>query len=93
MISGSIDLVVTEGDHLDVIDFKTDRAPVDGSRVEETHAEYVAQVRTYARMLQRAGVRTAKRRCGLLFTDPGACGGLPSPRALDLERPYLEPEP
>ena len=72
LVVGSIDLLGVEGERLDVIDFKTDRAPQDGERAQETHAAYVAQVAAYARMLERTGVSAGKKvRRGLLFTERG----------------------
>jgi ATP-dependent helicase/nuclease subunit A len=80
MVTGSIDLVVIDGERLDVIDFKTDRAPAEGSRVEDTHADYVAQVNGYARMLRGTGVSATKQvRCGLLFTETGRVWWVPAP--------------
>jgi ATP-dependent helicase/nuclease subunit A len=72
LVVGSIDLVGVEGERLHVIDFKTDRAPREGERVEETHAPYVAQVTAYARMLEQTRVSAGKTvRKGLLFTETG----------------------
>jgi len=73
LVVGSIDLISVDGDRLDIIDFKTDRAPGEGERAEGTHPAYVAQVSAYARMLDRTGVSSGKRvRRGLLFTETGA---------------------
>jgi ATP-dependent helicase/nuclease subunit A len=72
LVVGSIDFLGVDGERLDVIDFKTDRAPQEGERAEETHGEYVAQVAAYARMLERTGVSAGKKvRRGLLFTERG----------------------
>jgi ATP-dependent exoDNAse (exonuclease V) beta subunit len=72
LVVGSIDLVGVDGERLYVIDFKTDRAPREGERVEETHAAYVAQVTVYARMLERTRVSAGKSvHKGLLFTETG----------------------
>jgi ATP-dependent helicase/nuclease subunit A len=70
MLVGYIDLVHATDTHLTVVDFKTD-APVAGT-VESTHPEYVAQVRSYAELLKKAGVVGMRQlRCGLLFTADG----------------------
>ena len=70
LLSGYIDFVrVTEG-QIDVLDFKTDLPP-DG-QVEEAYPAYVSQVRTYARLLDDAGIAAGRAlRCGLLFTGDG----------------------
>jgi ATP-dependent helicase/nuclease subunit A len=82
MVTGSIDLLLVDGERLHVIDFKTDRAPAEGSRVEETHGAYVAQVNGYARMLMGTGVSATKKvRCGLLFTETGRVWWVPGPGA------------
>jgi ATP-dependent exoDNAse (exonuclease V) beta subunit len=72
LVVGSIDLLGVDGDRLDVIDFKTDRAPPQGALVAQTHAAYVAQVSAYVRMLDRTSVSAGKTvRAGLLFTEKG----------------------
>jgi ATP-dependent exoDNAse (exonuclease V) beta subunit len=72
LVVGAIDLLGVVEDRLDIIDFKTDRAPGEGERVEDTHPAYVAQVSAYARMLERTGVSAGKTvRRGLLFTETG----------------------
>ena len=71
LVSGYIDLVVATPEGLVVIDFKTDAPPRDDART--AYPGYVAQVATYARLLDventpaRRSVRSA-----LLFTANGA---------------------
>ena len=75
LVQGYADLVgVASGEPggLTVVDFKTDAPPAPGARVQETHAEYVAQVRAYARMMEDLGVaEPGSVRSGLLFTASG----------------------
>jgi ATP-dependent exoDNAse (exonuclease V) beta subunit len=68
LLSGYIDLVAVTADRLDVIDFKTDAPP--GAVAE--YPAYAEQVRTYAALLEAAGVARGRAvRCGLLFTADG----------------------
>jgi ATP-dependent helicase/nuclease subunit A len=70
LVGGYIDLVGAVDDRLDVIDFKTDAPPEDGA--EHRYPAYAAQVRGYARLLERAGLTRGRHtRCGLLFTADG----------------------
>ena len=70
LLVGYVDLLSATDDRVDVIDFKTDQPP--RGDVAATHADYVAQVRTYAEILQELGVATGRTvRCGLLFTADG----------------------
>ncbi len=69
LLSGYIDLVAMKDDRLDVIDFKTDAPP--SRTAEHAFPEYAAQVRIYAQLLDGAGIRGARMRCGLLFTGDG----------------------
>jgi ATP-dependent helicase/nuclease subunit A len=70
LLSGYIDLVAATHERLDIIDFKTDAPPTES--VEMSHPGYVAQVTTYATLLNAAGVTAGRRvRCGLLFTGDG----------------------
>jgi ATP-dependent helicase/nuclease subunit A len=89
LVSGYADLVAVTGGRLDVLDFKTDAPPA--SSVEVDHAQYVAQVRAYGRLLQTAALADDRAlRCGLLFTAngtiewvapaPGALAGARAPR-------------
>jgi ATP-dependent helicase/nuclease subunit A len=79
LLVGSIDWVRVDGDQLDVLDFKTDRAPSNAERVEDTHPAYVAQVRTYADILARCGLSDRRSvRCGLLFTETGRIHWVPA---------------
>jgi ATP-dependent helicase/nuclease subunit A len=75
LVQGYADLVgIASGGTgaLAVVDFKTDQPPPPGARVQETHAEYVAQVRAYARMLGELGLaEPGTVRAGLLFTASG----------------------
>jgi ATP-dependent helicase/nuclease subunit A len=64
LVSGFIDLVAATGDRIDVIDFKTD-SPGD-------YPAYAAQVRSYATLVEAAGLGSGRRvRSGLLFTANG----------------------
>jgi ATP-dependent helicase/nuclease subunit A len=79
LLNGYIDLVGAVGDRLDIIDFKTDRPPA--GEVAAVHPEYVAQVQSYARLLDLAGMTKARRvRCGLLFTADGLIRWVPMTR-------------
>jgi ATP-dependent helicase/nuclease subunit A len=70
LLVGYVDLLSATGDHLDVIDFKTDRPPQ--GDVTSSHPDYVAQVRTYGTILGTLGVAAGRAlRCGLLFTADG----------------------
>jgi ATP-dependent helicase/nuclease subunit A len=72
LVVGSIDLLSADSGRLDVIDFKSDRAPEEGARVADTHPAYAVQVRAYGRMLEKTGVAAGKDvRRGLLFTEKG----------------------
>ena len=62
-------LRVGEG-RLAVVDFKTDAPPA--GEVTESHGAYVAQVRSYARMVEELGLAPAGTvAAGLLFTAEG----------------------
>jgi ATP-dependent helicase/nuclease subunit A len=76
LLGGFVDLLRATDEELVIVDFKTDpppRGPVEGE-----YGAYVAQVRTYAGLLEQARVRGARRlRAGLLFTADGGirwCG-------------------
>jgi ATP-dependent helicase/nuclease subunit A len=73
MLLGIIDFVSVDTGVVDVIDFKTDRAP--GGDVAETHAGYVRQARCYGELLGKAGLRVG--RAGLLFTGETRVRWLP----------------
>jgi ATP-dependent helicase/nuclease subunit A len=67
LLSGYVDLVGVAGGGLAVVDFKTDAPP--GPDVAATHPAYVAQVRSYARILEDLGAAAPGTvRAGLLFT-------------------------
>jgi ATP-dependent exoDNAse (exonuclease V) beta subunit len=67
LLVGYVDLLAADKRGLAVIDFKTDAPPA--GDVAATHAAYVEQVRSYARMLEELGVAAAGTvRAGLLFT-------------------------
>lgn len=66
LLVGTIDLVVVRPDELVILDFKSD-AFVDGA-MESTYSDYVAQLRSYAELLDPVSSRT---RVGLLFTQSG----------------------
>ena len=67
LLAGYVDLLAADARGLAVVDFKTD-APPEGD-VAATHPAYVAQVRTYARILEGLGLAPAGSvRTGLLFT-------------------------
>ena len=69
LLAGYADLVHAGDDGtITVIDFKTDAPPRESVAV--THANYVLQVETYARMLRPRGATPAGR-SGLLFTATG----------------------
>jgi ATP-dependent helicase/nuclease subunit A len=71
LVNGYIDLVAVEDGRVDIIDFKTD-TPRTGP-VEQTYPQYAAQVRTYGKLLESAGVlKDRDLRCGLLFTADGS---------------------
>jgi ATP-dependent helicase/nuclease subunit A len=70
LLSGYVDLLGARGGRLSVVDFKTDAPPA--GDVGATHAGYVGQVRSYARILVQLGLAPAG--CvdaGLLFTAEG----------------------
>ena len=70
LLVGYTDLVSVTAERLEIIDFKTDQPPP--GQVGQTYPEYVAQVRTYAQLLDTAGVRGERElRCGLLYTADG----------------------
>ena len=70
LVSGYADLVAVSQHRVDVLDFKTDAPPA--GAVEQSHAHYAAQVRTYGRLLAAGGaVGDRELRCGLLFTADG----------------------
>jgi ATP-dependent exoDNAse (exonuclease V) beta subunit len=71
LLIGAIDLLVLDRDTLWVIDFKTDRPPFrDASR---EFPGYATQVRLYADLLARAGIRGPRTtKCALLFTADGS---------------------
>ncbi len=66
LVVGYVDLVGLREDRLAVVDFKTD-APPQGD-VARTHAPYVEQVRSYARILEALGLAPGGVEAGLLFT-------------------------
>jgi len=71
LVQGYVDLVGVRDGRLAVVDFKTD-APPEGD-VESTHAAYVEQVRSYARILVALGLATkGSVDTGLLFTAEDA---------------------
>jgi len=71
LVAGYVDLLGMRGGRLAVVDFKTD-APPPGSDTAQTHAAYVAQVRTYARILEELGLAAPGTvEAGLLFTTEG----------------------
>jgi len=70
LASGYIDLVAVEDGRVDVIDFKTDMPP--SGPVEQIYPKYPAQVRTYGKLLETAGIlKYCDFRYGLLFTADG----------------------
>jgi ATP-dependent helicase/nuclease subunit A len=70
LLIGYADLVAMRDRQTIILDFKTDLPP--RGAVEQTHPEYVAQVRTYASLLNAAQPgRMPEIRCGLLFTADG----------------------
>lgn len=70
LLIGTIDLVGITDDEVTVIDFKTDQPP-EGD-IMRSHPKYVAQIQTYVRLLQDAGITGERNaRCGLLFTADG----------------------
>jgi ATP-dependent helicase/nuclease subunit A len=70
LLSGYIDFIRVDDRRVDVLDFKTDLPPA--GQVEHDYPAYVAQVRTYARLLSEAGMAGGRAlRCGLLFTGDG----------------------
>ncbi|WP_242393276.1 UvrD-helicase domain-containing protein [Anaeromyxobacter oryzisoli] len=70
LVQGYVDLLGTRGGRIAVVDFKTDAPPA--GDVHATHAAYVEQVRSYARMLVALGVaREGEIEAGLLFTAEG----------------------
>ncbi len=71
LVNGYIDLVAVNDGQVTVIDFKTDTPPP--SPAGQTYPNYAAQVRTYAKLLESAGVlKDRDLRCGLLFTADGS---------------------
>jgi ATP-dependent exoDNAse (exonuclease V) beta subunit len=76
LVAGYVDLVAAGAGGVAILDFKTDAPPaVD---VAQAHPAYAEQVRTYARMLEDAGLATAGAvRAGLLFTADGTIRWLP----------------
>lgn len=71
LLVGSIDLLVVSLEAVSVIDFKTDAPPV--GDVQASHASYVAQVKSYGRLLASgAFVGDRELRHGLLFTADGS---------------------
>ena len=71
IVQGYLDLVGVRDGRLAVVDFKTD-APPEGD-VESTHAAYVEQVRSYARILVALGLANeGSVDTGLLFTAENA---------------------
>lgn len=70
LLVGAIDLLAISDDTVSIVDFKTDSPP--RGAVEQTHSGYVAQIRTYASLLERSGAFDGRRvRCGLLFSADG----------------------
>jgi ATP-dependent helicase/nuclease subunit A len=70
LLIGYADLVAVRDGTAIVLDFKSDQPP--HGPVEQTHPDYVAQVRAYASLLRDAGCAAGgKIRCGLLFTADG----------------------
>lgn len=71
LLIGAIDLLAMRDDTVWVIDFKTDVPP--RSEAAREYPAYAAQVRLYADMLARAGIRGRRpTRCALLFTGDGS---------------------
>ncbi len=67
LLVGYVDLLAADSSGLVVVDFKTDAPPA--GDVAATHAAYVEQVRSYARILEELGLAAAGTvRAGLLFT-------------------------
>jgi ATP-dependent exoDNAse (exonuclease V) beta subunit len=70
LLIGYADLVAVRDGRALILDFKTDRPP--HGAVENTHPDYVAQLRAYASLLRAGGGgATGEIRCGLLFTADG----------------------
>jgi ATP-dependent helicase/nuclease subunit A len=70
LMVGYVDLLGMRGDHLAVVDFKTDAPPA--GEVTATHAAYVEQVRSYARIVESRGrAPPGTVEAGLLFTAEG----------------------
>jgi len=71
LLSGYVDLLAERDGELVVLDFKTDTPP-EGD-VAAFHPAYVAQVRSYQRLLVELGLAAEGRiRAGLLYTADGA---------------------
>ena len=67
LVQGYVDLLGVRDGRLAVVDFKTDAPPADD--VHATHAAYVEQVRSYARILEELGLAVPGTvSAGLLFT-------------------------
>ncbi|BDG08592.1 UvrD-helicase domain-containing protein [Anaeromyxobacter paludicola] len=70
LLAGYVDLLSAADGALEVIDFKTDQPP-EGD-VQDSHPDYVAQVRRYGEILAQLGLSQGRTvRCGLLFTADG----------------------
>jgi ATP-dependent exoDNAse (exonuclease V) beta subunit len=70
LVSGYVDLIAVVDGVATVLDFKTDRAPVQPARL--SHPEYSAQVDAYVRMLACTELSGITRfRGGLLWTETG----------------------
>jgi ATP-dependent helicase/nuclease subunit A len=77
LLTGYVDLLAVRGGRPVVLDFKTDAPPGD-EPVETSHAAYVEQVRSYARILEALTVAPPGTvRCGLLFTAEGRVRWVP----------------
>jgi ATP-dependent helicase/nuclease subunit A len=77
LMSGYIDLVSAEPEHLNILDFKTDAPPT--GAIEVQYSGYVRQVHAYASLLASAGIAGSRTtRCGLLFTADGTIRWTPA---------------
>jgi ATP-dependent exoDNAse (exonuclease V) beta subunit len=77
LLTGYVDLLAVRDGRPVVLDFKTDAPPLD-EPVETSHASYVEQVRSYARILEALAVAPPGTvRCGLLFTAEGRVRWIP----------------
>jgi ATP-dependent exoDNAse (exonuclease V) beta subunit len=67
---GYVDLIGLNRDRIDLIDFKTDPPP--SGALATSYPAYVAQLRSYERLLAAAGLAGKSVRAALLFTADGS---------------------